>query len=268
LNEKEDKELTQNFETLTHTNGNDLHILQPFFINSSASAYNSKILETASNISPEKYSLSESSESDGSFEHNNNGKKTKPNETSTPKTNKKKRNVKKAYIENAQERASVKYLRLKGLKKKIDLFDTLTASQSAFISLSNKNKFSFYTAEGSRFEAIVPAIATLVERKPDSRSSYAYCDLKDEGKHIHETSERILNSRPGDKIIFARRMTSSKSIDFAKNVSSDEVDSINNKTIHKYKHIKRKEYIDPAKLKTNKEKSSHQASKNKKNLKN
>jgi hypothetical protein len=187
LNEKEDKELKQNFETLTHTNGNDLHILQPFYINSSASAYNSKILETASNISPEKYSLSESSESESSFEHNNNGKKTKPNETSTPKTNKKKRNVKKAYIENAQERASVKYLRLKGLKKKIDLFDTLTAS---------------------------------------------------------------------------------KSIDFAKNVSSDEDDSINNKTIHKYKHIKRKENIDPAKLKTNKEKSSHQASKNKKNLKN
>ena len=96
------------------------------------------------------------------------------------------------------------------MKKKIDLFDILTASQSAFLSLSNKNKFSFYTAEGSRFEAIVPAIATLVGKKPDSRSSYAYCDLKDEGKHIHETSERILNSRPGDKIIFARRMTSSK----------------------------------------------------------
>ena len=194
-----EKELTHNFQTLTHTNGNDQQILQPFFNNSSASAYNYNILETASKISPEKYSLSESSESESSFEQNDNGKKTKPNETSTPKSNKKKRKVKKAYIENAQERASVKYSRLKGLKKKIDLFDILTASQSAFLSLSNKNKFSFYTAEGSRFEAIVPAIATLVGKKPDSRSSYAYCDLKD--KHIHETSERILNSRPGDKII-------------------------------------------------------------------
>jgi hypothetical protein len=76
LNEKVDKELTQNFETLTHTNGNDLHILQPFFIYSSVSAYNSKILETAFNLSPEKYSLSKSSESESSFEHNNNGKKS------------------------------------------------------------------------------------------------------------------------------------------------------------------------------------------------
>ena len=52
--------------------------------------------------------------------------------------NKTTRNIKFEYIQDSKERASVRYVRNKGLEKKIRWFDQLTGAQSCLLSLNKK----------------------------------------------------------------------------------------------------------------------------------
>jgi hypothetical protein len=205
-----------------------LQKLQTFSTSPSSHTSAYTVQMVANNISPEKESAEESDLSDDSSSMDNNEKHVN-NEidkktTSTPNTKKgKKRKIEKTFIKDPNKRASVKYLRKKGIIKKLKLFDILTGSKSAFLSYCNKNTFSSYLPLESPFQALMPAIEKLIDNKTELKNKYAFCSLADEGKNIREASQRILNSKPTEKIIYAKcAIAASKSMDFTESISSDD----------------------------------------------
>ena len=101
--------------------------LETFITNSSKSACANYVNNIAANISPEQISSSEES-SDSSSAENEPLESQKRNTGTSNKNKKCKRNVKKSFIEDPKERASVKYVRKKGLINKLKLYDQLTGS--------------------------------------------------------------------------------------------------------------------------------------------
>ena len=93
----------------------------------------------------------------------------------------------------------------------------------------------------------MPAIEDLIENKKESNNKFTFCDLKDEGKPISSTSERILNCKSHEKVIYAnKKIRASKSIDFTQDCSDVDVDD---ESFTEKSKTNRKEIIRVKKLK-------------------
>ena len=216
------------------------------------------IQRTANNISPEKSSSLESSSECSTASSTDSEESIEFVDSAARKVRqkKKKRKVKASFITNPKERASVKFRRKIGIIKKIKLFDTLTGSNSAFLSFCQKNKLSSYSKDGSKLADLMPKITDLaLNSKKRTKNAYASCDLNQDSKYLIEPSNRILNCDITEKVIYtSSKISTSKSVDFSKVSSSDEVINIEPSLIVKRatKKNKQKENIAPKKSKMTK----------------
>ena len=130
-----------------------------------------------------------------------------------------KRKINFEYIKNNQERADVKYKRNKGLIKKIEWFDKLTGSQSCLLTIDRKSKLKIFS-NGSLFNEAIPEIKAALSNEDNTKISEANCDLIDEKKEIWQSSQRIINHKENDEIMYrslpvsSNQMRCSRSIDF------------------------------------------------------
>ena len=204
------------------------YMLHPFQTSFATADYNSQVQKIANNISPEKIT----SDSKSTAESTSSSDDEQQPQTSTPsgikrKIKQQKRKIKREFIKDGQQRASSKYKRKAGIIKKKILYDTLTGSQSSFLSICNKGFFSSFANDGKQIQSLMPKIMDAIETKEKNvKNSYASCKLTDENKPISTASQRIVNSKAKDKIIFASKaMCESKSIDFNDIEDSSDIET-------------------------------------------
>jgi len=137
-----------------------------------------------------------------------------------------KRKVNFQFIEDADKRAQAKCNRYNGIIKKIKWLDCLTGSETLLMNLDRKGKLKTYSVNTGVFESVLPKYKNLIginKTKKQFKNSYALCDLKADSNKLSEASERILNCRDSDKIIYANaKMPMSRSVEFNSISSSDE----------------------------------------------
>ena len=207
--------------------------------------FNSHVHETANNISPEKITseTESSTETSSSSDIENQPVSSTPRGKKIKKTHRRKLNCE--FIKDCKQRASTKYRRRAGIIRKIKSYDTLTGSQSLFISICNKGFINSFANDGKEIQSLMPKIEDIIGAKKNMKNSYTNCKLIDEGKHISTASQRILNSNAKDKIIFAKKgMSGSISIDFNVNSSCNESNNesvIDLKTFKTKKRLKKKQ---------------------------
>ena len=100
-------------------------------------------------------------------------------QTQNAKKKGKKRQVHHSFIQNPKQRAQTTYNRKKGILKKINQFDLLTGSQSAFLTLGRKGKLSTQATPGSELAKLLPSIEDLIEnKKVVTKDAETMCHLK------------------------------------------------------------------------------------------